>query len=82
MTARNLPKKGPGRPKGSSNKLTKSIKEAIEKAFENAGGVKYLETVARDDPRTFCALLGKVLPTQITGDPDNPIQHKLTITLD
>jgi hypothetical protein len=24
--------------------------------------------VALSDPRTFCALLGKILPTQVTGD--------------
>jgi hypothetical protein len=27
-----------------------------------------LRTIAKSDPRTFCTLLGKILPTQVTGD--------------
>lgn len=75
MTAKNLPKKGPGRPKGSANKITKNIKQAIEEAFNNAGGVEYLEKLAKDDPRTFVPLLAKLLPLQVAGDADNPIAH-------
>ncbi len=60
-------KPGPGRPPGSSNKITRDIKEAILHAFENVGGASYLEGVARENPQVFCALLGKVLPTQVTG---------------
>ena len=37
-------------------------------AFDEVGGVDYLKTVATTDPRTFCTLLGKILPTQVTGD--------------
>ena len=79
---RKPPAAGKGRPKGSKNKTTANIKAAIEEAFEKAGGVEYLLTIAKNDPRTFAGLLGKVLPTQITGDPENPIHHKLTISLD
>jgi len=68
-----------GRKKGTPNKLTASVKDAIEKAFKNVGGAKYLEKVANEDPRTFCTLLGKVLPTQITGDPDQPIEHSFNV---
>ena len=59
---------GPGRPKGSVNKLTKSVREAIEGAFQAVGGAEYLADVAKRDPKTFCALLGKVLPMQVTGE--------------
>jgi hypothetical protein len=31
-------------------------------------GADYLKTVATTDPRTFCALFAKILPTQVTGD--------------
>lgn len=82
MTARNLPKKGPGRPKGSANKITKNIKQAIEEAFNKAGGADYLYTLAQDDPKTFVPLLAKLLPLQVSGDPENPIETKLTIKLD
>jgi hypothetical protein len=37
-------------------------------------GQAYLEAVAKSDPRTFCTLLGRVLPMTIAGDPNNPIQ--------
>jgi len=32
-----------------------------------------LKGVAKDDPRVFCALLGRVLPIQHEGNPDNPL---------
>jgi hypothetical protein len=72
-TGNNLKGPGPGRPKGVPNKTTLEIKTAIIEAFEKAGGVDYLVALAKDDPRTFCALVGKVIPLQVTGDPDNPV---------
>ena len=71
-------KPGPGRPPGSSNKLTRDIKEAILHAFESVGGASYLERVATENPQVFCALLGKVLPTQITGASGGPLQITVT----
>ena len=41
---------------------------AIMATFDEGGGNDYLKTVAQTDPRTFCTLLGKILPTQVTGD--------------
>lgn len=63
---------GPGRPKGASNKITKDIKEAIANAFVSVGGEAYLVKVAKEDPKTFCTLLGKIIPLQISGDQDSP----------
>lgn len=68
-----------GRQKGTPNKLTASVKHAIEKAFKSVGGEKYLAQVAKDDPRTFCALLGRVLPTQLTGENEGPIEIKAIV---
>ena len=59
---------GSGRKKGTPNVVTAKLKDAIENAFNEVGGQKYLVKVANDDVRTFCTLLGKVLPTQIEGD--------------
>ena len=71
MTAANLPARGPGRPKGSANKLTKDIKEAISQAFDKVGGVDYLARQANENPQAFMTLLGKIIPAdvraQITG---------------
>lgn len=60
-----------GRKKGTPNKTTKLLKDAILKAAEKAGGkgglVSYLQVQARENPGPFLALLGKVLPMQIAG---------------
>jgi hypothetical protein len=73
-------KPGPGRPKGKPNKTTALLKDAILKAAEEAGNgdmAAYLAKQALDNPGPFMALLGKVLPMQIGGDPDNPIVHRI-----
>lgn len=57
-------KKRPGRRKGVPNKITGDVKRAISRAFKKVGGVKYLEALANSDPRTFCALLSKIVPQE------------------
>lgn len=76
-------KKG-GRAKGTPNKVTKQVKDAVIEAFHNAGGVEYLQRVAKDDPKTFLTLLGKVIPAEVHGKVDGNItvnwpvpKHKL-----
>lgn len=54
-----------GRVKGVPNKLTGDVREAIHQAFVKLGGVKYLQTVGEQDPRTFCKLLGMTLPKDV-----------------
>lgn len=73
-----------GRAKGTPNKTTALLKDAILQAATDAGGgdlVSYLATQARANPGPFMALLGKVLPTQIAGDPDNPLKLVTRIEL-
>lgn len=67
------PKTG-GRKKGVPNKITATVKEAIEKAFAGVGGHKYLMRQAEQNPTAFMTLLGKVLPTQITGAGGGPLE--------
>ncbi len=59
------PAAGMGRPKGASNKLTKTVREAIEAAFDKVGGADYLAKMAVDQPVAFMSLLGKILPQQV-----------------
>lgn len=77
-TKSNLPGPGPGRPKGSQNKTTALLKDAILRAAEKAGGDDgiegYLVQQAKEEPVAFMGLLGKVLPMQLTGDGGGPIQ--------
>jgi hypothetical protein len=67
-----------GRQKGTVNKLTVSIREAIEHAFDELGGTSYLVHVGRNDPRTFCALLSKLLPTRLSNADGSPLLAALT----
>ena len=67
-------KKGEGgRPKGVKNKHTAELRHMILEALTKAGGVKYLEARAKDTPGPFLALIGKVLPLQVTGDEGGPV---------
>ncbi len=71
-----------GRPKGVLNKNNQAIRDMIAEALDNVGGVDYLMDCATD-PKTkaaFLGLVGKVMPIQVTGDPQNPLQHNFTIS--
>lgn len=57
-----------GKPKGTKNRLTLEVKEMIETALTNAGGVSYLEEQARENPKAFMALVGKIIPAKIDLD--------------
>jgi hypothetical protein len=60
-----------GRKKGTPNKITTDVKDAVLSAFNAAGGKQYLLSVAKADPRTFCTLLGKIIPATVgVGGPD------------
>ena len=67
-----------GRQKGTVNKLTVSIKQAIEHAFDELGGASYLVHVGKTDPRTFCALLSRLLPTKLANADGSPLLAALT----
>ena len=77
MAGKGFQKGEGGRPKGVRNKLTATVKEAIVEAFNQVGGVDYLVSIAKDDPKTFCALVGKVIPLEVTGQAGGPLQIQL-----
>jgi hypothetical protein len=62
-----------GRTKGTPNKTTKALKEMILGALDQAGGEAYLLQQAQENPNAFLTLVGKVLPTTLAGDPNNPV---------
>jgi hypothetical protein len=70
---------GPGRPKGTPNRLTVCLKTAILKAAETAGGgepdglVNYLVAQAKQNPTPFLSLLGRVLPMQVSEEVDKSV---------
>jgi len=53
-----------GRAKGTPNKVNQSIREAVQMAFEQVGGVEYLVRLAQEDPKTFVPLLIKTMPPE------------------
>lgn len=71
------PKLG-GRKKGTPNKITTDLKQAIVNALDRAGGKgggeDYFLRSARRQPRAFLGLVGKCIPTQVTGKDGGPIE--------
>ena len=73
---------GKGRPKGATNKMTRTIKAAIEEAFTTVGGADYLAKMAVQQPAAFMTLLGKVLPTQLEhSNPDGTMSKPTVIEI-
>jgi len=74
-----------GRAKGTPNKTTALMKDAIIQAANAAGGaggmVGYLTLQAHENPGPFMALMGKVLPTQIADANGNKLVFPSEIIL-
>jgi len=77
---------GAGRPPGAGNEAIKPLREAIMEAAKNVGRdgkgkdglVGYLVMLAKDEPKAFAGLLGRVIPMQVTGEDGGDI--KITVT--
>jgi hypothetical protein len=72
-----------GRQKGTLNKTSALLKDAVLQATDTAGGeaglVGYLALQARENPVAFMGLLGKLIPSQIAAD---VTQSVATVTAD
>lgn len=81
MAGRGSPKgvRQGGRKKGTPNKITTDLKAMILGALDQAGGQQYLAVQAQASPAAFLMLIGKVLPTTLVGDKDNPISHSISV---
>ena len=69
-------KPGPGRPKGSGDKISRGVKEMVIAALNGVGGQAYLEEQAVENPKAFLTLIGKVIPLQVAG----ALDHTLNVT--
>lgn len=72
------PKTGGGSRKGIPNKSTALVKDMVSQALEGVGGADYLKRQAEANPAAFMTLVGKLIPVQVGGDPDNPIKAEFT----
>ena len=68
-----------GRPPGSLNRMTQTVRDAIAQAAEGLGGPERLIEWAREDPKNetafWTSLYPKLLPLQVSGDRSSPIEH-------
>src|SRR4051794_28725991 len=72
MAGPGAPKTG-GRQKGTPNKISADVRAMVLAALDRAGGADYLYEQAHANPRAFLSLLGRIIPTQITGWDDAPL---------
>lgn len=71
---------GPGRPKGSPNKISGQLREMILQALSHVGGVKYLARQANETPSAFLALIGRIIPLQIADANGDKLEMPGTVT--
>jgi hypothetical protein len=45
----------------------------VRTALEQAGGADYLLAQSRENPKAFLSLVGRLIPTQVTGKDDAPL---------
>ncbi len=69
--------KRPNQGKRGPNKASLALKEMILLALDEAGGIEYLRERAQDNPNAFLALIGRVLPLQVSGDGGGPLKFEL-----
>ena len=61
-------KKHKGRTKGTPNKATKAVKDALENTYHGLGGDAALKAFAKDNPDAFYRLWIKMLPQHMRVD--------------
>ena len=62
-----------GRPKGSTNKITKDLKKAYLGAFDAMGGMEALIAWGKKSPDLFYSQISKLLPKGIEIKSDNEL---------
>ena len=69
--------KSGGRKKGTPNRVTRAVKDALMQSFDEVGGVVYLNRLAEIDPKAYSTLLGKVIPAELQAT----VQGSMDITI-
>jgi hypothetical protein len=66
-----------GRKPGAKNRIPGEMKEMVEQALHQAGGVEYLARQAEENPAAFLALVGKLLPRNVQADVKSQNLHEI-----
>lgn len=78
-------KKVGGRKKGTPNKSTVSVKEALQAAFDGMGGMAALKAWGEQEPTEFYKIWSKMLPqevkSEISGKDGAPIAPVMNVTI-
>lgn len=67
------PNAGKGRPKGSVNKKTAQVKEALQAVYTKKGGDTALLAWAKENETEFYKLWGRMLPQEVSGPEGGPV---------
>ena len=65
---------GAGRKAGVPNKISGTVRDNVISVFEQIGGTDHMRDWALENPNQFYNMYAKLLPLQLTGDPNNPIE--------
>jgi hypothetical protein len=73
---------GAGRPRGSLNKISASLKTMILNSLDRVGGEQYLERLAIENSSAYAGLLGKILPSVLATEAESNggVSAKITFT--
>src|SRR3954451_7820424 len=61
-----------GSRKDIPNKISADVRAMVLAALDRAGGEDYLLEQATANPRAFLSLVGRLIPTRVTGQDDAP----------
>ncbi len=64
----------PGRPKGSRNRTTIALREAVLESLGIVGGIDYLAKLAAEQPELYVRLLTRLLPPEPASRDDGGVQ--------
>jgi hypothetical protein len=67
----------PDAPRGSVNKYTKTVKEALLQSFQNQGGVEFWDKLAKQDPRLYAQCLTRLIPAEANAEMNANVRHGL-----
>lgn len=56
---------GPGRPRGTQNKVTTSFKDAVKLVYQDIGGHTAFASWARENPTDFYKICSRLIPSEV-----------------